>query len=267
MEHRISSLNRKLVRANICIHHFGQLAEQSNRDGKASDYLELLRLKVQEMPSDPLAWVQLGLQEYECSRNSQEALRCFEHALLLQPRASEAWVFKGMVLLDGGHHEQALQALDHVSASCPSKALRAHLRGDALHNLGRLEESRASYIQAVKLTQNDPILLSKLGYTEVRLGHAQAGLQKLAQAATAAPLLADVRERAMKACIILNRLPEAAEQAEELARIQSNPRAFLRAASVWMHLKRKEKASGLLEQGIKLFPSDADLQRALSELS
>jgi tetratricopeptide (TPR) repeat protein len=267
VEHRISALNRKLGRASFCIHHFGQLAEQSNRTEKASAYLELLRLKVQEMRSDPLAWIQLGLQEYECSRNSQEALRCFEQALLLQPRASEAWVFKGMVLLDGGHHEQALQALDHVSTSGPSKALSAHLRGDALHNLGRLEEARTAYIQAVKLTQNDPVLLSKLGYTEVRLGHAQPGLQKLIRATKAAPLLSDVRERVMKACIILNRLPEAAEQAEELARIEPNPRAFLRAASVWMHLKRKEKAGGLLEQGIKLFPADADLKHALAELA
>lgn len=267
VEHRISALNLRLSRANFCIHHFGQLEAEEARARKASAYLELLRLKVREMPDDALAWVQLGLQEYECSRECQAALQCFDRALQLQPHASEAWVFKGMVLLDAGQHQIALEALDRVDASSPSKALGAHLKGDALHNLGRLEEARAAYRRAVRLTQDDPVVLSKLGYTEVRMGQARRGLETLMRAAKAAPRTAEIRERLMRACIVLDRLPEAAEHAEELTRIDSQPRSYLRAASVWMQLEQKEKASRLLELGLKLFPASTDLQRAWHELS
>jgi len=267
VEHRLTALNLKLEHANFFIHHFGQLAEQEARAKKALAYLELLRLKVQDMPDDPLAWVQLGLQEYESSRNVPEALRCFDEALRLRPGSSEACVFKGMVLVGNGEYQEALDVLDQVKPSGPSKALWLHLRADALHSLGKLEQSCAAYRQAVKVTQNDPILLSKLGYTEVRLGHAQRGFERLTRAIQTAPTLAEIRERAMKACIVLNRMPEAAEQAEELARIDPNPRAYLRAASVWMQVRRKENATRLVEQGLRLFPQSVDLQRALTELA
>jgi tetratricopeptide (TPR) repeat protein len=267
VERRLTALNLKLERANFFIHHFGQLAEQEARAQKAAGYLELLRLKVQDTPEDPLAWVQLGLQEYESSHQAEQALHCFNEALRLQPGSSEAHVFKGMVLVEIGKYREAVEELEQARPSGPSNALRLQLRADALHNLGKLEESCASYLQAIKLSQNDPVLLSKLGYTEVKLGHIQRGLKRLNRATQAAPMLAEVRERAMKACIVLNRVPEAAEQAEELARIDPNPRAYLRAASVWMQVQKKDKAALLIEQGLRLFPHSADLQRALTELA
>ena len=33
-----------------------------------------------------MAWIQLGLQEYECSREPEEPLRCFDRALALEPK-------------------------------------------------------------------------------------------------------------------------------------------------------------------------------------
>jgi len=70
--------------ADFCIHHFGQLNQEESRSNKAAAYLDLLRLKVQELPDDAMAWLQLGLQEYECSRKSKEPFRCFERALALE---------------------------------------------------------------------------------------------------------------------------------------------------------------------------------------
>jgi len=266
VEQRLSALHLTIARANFFIHHFGQLVGEEKRSQKALSYLNLLRLKVRELSDDPLAWVQLGLQEYECSRNAEEALRCFNEAIRLEPRIPEAWTFRGMVLLNTGKCQEALEALGRVESSVPGKILRIHLRADALHNLGRLEESRTAYREAVRLTHNDPVLLSKLGYTEVKLGYVQQGFEKLGRASHSAPGLAEIRERLMKACIVLDRLPEAAEHAEQLARIDPHPRSFLRAAGVRMHLKQKEKAAELIEQGLQMFPTSADLQQALSEL-
>ena len=96
-------------------------------------------------------------------------------------------------------HEQALSALDAAPRDNRSRALRQHLRGDALHNLGRLLDASAAYSEAVRLSGNDPVLSSKLGYTEVRLGRTREGITRLKQAAEKAPEVAEIRERLMKA--------------------------------------------------------------------
>jgi tetratricopeptide (TPR) repeat protein len=266
VEHSIKTAGLKLLPSDICIHHFGQLAAEENRKKKAAAYLEMLRLKVQELPNEPMAWLQLGLQEYEYSHQTAEPLRCFERALQLEPKAMQGWLFKGMIQLDSGSYQQALADLDHVRSDAASRAFCEHLRGDALHNLGRLEEARQSYAQSARLTHGDPVVTSKLGYTEVRLGRVPEGITKLQRAAETAPEVGEIRERLMKAYIAADQLVEAARQAEQLAKIEASPKSYLRAASIWKHTKQTSRAQEVLQQGIDLFPEAQELQKAFAEL-
>jgi len=266
VEPRIQALGRQLTMAPICIHHFGQLAQEEARNRKAAAYRDLLRLKVQDLPNDAMSWIQLGLQEYECSREPEEPLRCFERALALEPNAATASLFKGMVYLDCGRHEQALIALDAAGADKRSHALRQHLRGDALHNLGRLLDASAAYSEAVRFSGNDPVLSSKLGYTEVRLGRTREGVTRLKQAADKAPEVAEIRERLMKAYVAANALSDAADQAEKLASIEGTTKSFLRAASIRVHARQGHQAREVLNRGIAMFPESAELRRAADEL-
>ena len=266
VEPRIQALRQQLPMAPFCIHHFGQLAHEEARARKAANYRDLLRLKVQDLPNDAMAWIQLGLQEYECSREPAEALLCFERALALEPKAAAASLFKGMVYLDCGRHEQALKALDAARSDRRSRALQEHLRGDALHNLGRLLDASAAYSEAVRLTGNDPVLSSKLGYTEVRLGRTREGIARLMQAADKAPEVAEIRERLMKAFVAANTLSDAAEQAEKLAEIEGTAKAYLRAASIRVHARQRPQARQVLNRGIALFPDSMELRRAADEL-
>jgi len=71
-----------------------------------------------------------------------------------------------------------------------------------------LLEARAAYSDAVRLTGNDPVLISKLGYTEVRLGRTEEGITRLQQAAEKAPEVVEIRERLMRAFVALNTLPD-----------------------------------------------------------
>ena len=252
--------------ANFFIHHFGQLVELKARSEKAAGYRNLLRLKVQELPDDAMAWIQLGLQEYECSREPGETLRCFERALALEPEATPASLFKGMVYLDCGMHELALAALTDAHADNRSQPLRQHLRGDALHNLGRLLEARAAYSDAGRLTGYDPVIGSKLGYTEVRLGRTVEGIAKLKRAAEEAPQVAEIRERLMKALVAINALLEAAEEAETLAGLEGTAKAHLRAASLLVHAKQTQRAREVLNRGMAFFPDSLELRQAYAEI-
>jgi Flp pilus assembly protein TadD len=267
VEHSIKTAGLKLLPSDVCIHHFGQLASEGNRKNKAAVYLEMLRLKVQELPNDPMAWLQLGLQEYEYSHQTVEPLRCFERALQLEPKAAQGWLFKGMIQMDAGNYQQALADLDRMRSDTASRAFCEHLRGDALHNLGRLKEARESYAKSAKLTHGDPVVISKLGYTEVRLGMAREGITKLKQAAESAPEIGEIRERLMKAYVATDQLAEAGEQSERLAKIEGTPKSYLRAASIWKHSKQDNRAQMILQKGIDLFPGAQELQKAFAELT
>jgi glycosyltransferase involved in cell wall biosynthesis len=266
VETRIKALGLRIPLANFFIHHFGQLIGHDNREKKGAYYLDLLRLKIQDDPNDALGWIQLGLQEYEYSKNPQEALRCLERGLALEPRASEAWLFVAMICVDLAKYEEALHAAEHDRREGPRAALREQVRGDALHCLQRFAEARVAFRRAIKLSGEDPLLESKLGYTEMKLGQKTTGLTRLRRAAQAAPGMFAIHDRLMKACIMSGELPEAAEVAEKLAQAAGHPQLFLRAASIHARAEQWEHAERVLAEGLSRSPDSAELRGAHDEV-
>jgi tetratricopeptide (TPR) repeat protein len=265
VEGQIKALGLKLPVANFFIHHFGQLADQEAKDKKGIFYGELLRAKAEERPDDYVGWTQLGLHEFECFNHPEEALRCFERALTLQPTAPEPWLFTGMVFLKLERYQEALNALEHDQRKGSSTALREGLRGDALYGVGRHKEARIAYRRALKLSGNDPMLESKLGYTEVKTGQKNTGLARLRHAAKVAPELHSNNDRLMKGCIMAGRLEEAADVAERFTFVMGHPRLFLRAASIRARLKQWRQAEEILSRGLQLFPESLELQQVRAE--
>jgi tetratricopeptide (TPR) repeat protein len=266
VEGQIIALGLKLQIANFFIHHFGQLVDQEAREEKSLFYRDLLRAKTEENPNDPAAWTQLGLHEFECFNQPDEALRCFEQALILQPTAPEAWLFRGMVLIQLERYQEALIALEQDKRTGSSFALREDLRGDALYGAGRYKQARMAYQRALKLSGNNPLLESKLGYTEVKLGQKNTGLARLRHAARVAPDMHPNNDRLMKGCLMAGRLEEAAEVAEQFTHIMGHPKLFLRAASLRAQLKQWSHAEDILSRGLQLFPGSPELQRAHAEV-
>ncbi|MFZ0478555.1 MAG: glycosyltransferase [Terriglobales bacterium] len=267
IEPQLAAAGLKSGRANFFIHHFGQLESGPEKAEKAIYYHNLLRLKVEEEPNEPSAWVQLGLQVYERFNNHEEAVRCLQRALELEPRAAEAWLFLAMILVDTGRYSEALKALERDTRNGSSSALREQVRGDALHSLNQLEAARLAYRRAMKIANNDPMLEGKLGYVEVKLGHHKAGLAKLLRAAHAAPRMFAVQDRLMKAYIMTGNLKQAASVAEQVAEVAGHPKLYLRAASLHSALHDWERCLQTLERGILAFPESVDLKRAYEEAS
>jgi tetratricopeptide (TPR) repeat protein len=266
VEPQIRTLGLKLPTANFFIHHFGQLVDREARERKRVFYRDLLRAKTEETPNDPVAWTQLGLHEFECFDQAEEALRCFERALALHPEASETWLFTGMVYLKLERYQDALNALEHDQRKGASAALREDFRGDALYGVGRYKEARMAYRRALNLSGKNPLVESKLGYTEVKLGQKNTGLAKLRHAARTVPDLHAIHDRLMKACIMADRLEEAAEVAERFTSVMGHPKLFLRAASIRFQLKQWSQAEETLSRGLQLFPESAELHKARTEV-
>jgi tetratricopeptide (TPR) repeat protein len=172
-----------------------------------------------------------------------------------------------MVFLKLERFQEALSAIEHDRRSGTSFALREDLRGDALYGVGRHKEAMVAYRRALKLLPDNPLLESKLGYTEVKLGHKNAGLARLRHAAEAVPELHPVNDRLMKACIMAGRLEEAADVAEKYTQIVGHPKLFLRAASIRARLKQWGRAQEIILRGLQLFPESENLQTAHAEVS
>jgi tetratricopeptide (TPR) repeat protein len=170
-----------------------------------------------------------------------------------------------MVLLHLERYQEALNALEFDKRNGSSFALREDLRGDALYGVGRYKEARMAYHRALKLSRSNPLLESKLGYTEVKVGQQNSGLARLRRAARAVPDIHANNDRLMKGCIMAGRLEEAAEAAERFTHVMGHPKLFLRAASIRAQLKQWNQAEQTLSRGLRLFPESPELQRARAE--
>jgi glycosyltransferase involved in cell wall biosynthesis len=265
VEVTIRAAKLRLRPSELCIHNFGLLLAREDMSQKIVFYRDLLRLRVEEEPDDFRGWTYLGRMEYDSFNDRNEALRCFERALMLNPQCVEARLFTAMIHLDFGRGQEAIPHLD-FNPPDPSSALQKYrLQGDAFFQTGQLQQARTGYQSALRLCADNAELESKLGFTEVKLGMAQAGIARLERAATMLPPRADVHDRLMKAYMLANMFPEAAAAAERLSTIVANPKSFLRAASIRAHLKEWEESKRILERGLELFPNAPELQAAYSE--
>lgn len=252
---RIVKLGGVLGKADFLIHHFGLTTDAATRARKNHLYRQLGQKKVQEMPDDAQAHLELGLAEFDDFHNDEEALSCFTAACRLNPRLGIAWLYQGLALARLGHPSEALEALQRAKSICGNSAALAEGEGDAHYNLQDFDAARRCYRRALTYPNHGPSLESKLGLAEVRLGRTRAGLEHLRQAVEKEPATGEIHDRLIQACVWLNLLEEAAGAADhKLAVAAPDPQSFLRAASIHAQLDRQEKAAEVLRAGLSRFP-------------
>jgi glycosyltransferase involved in cell wall biosynthesis len=267
VEYRICILGLKYGPADVLIHHFGHLRGNEIRGAKAMFYRELGRLKVKEEADNPFAWFELGLLEYQTFQNMDAALACFRQTVKLHPPFTRAWLFIAMIHLDSNRPFEALVALEQAEKREEAAGFRERLKGDAYFNLGQISQARAAYRNAIKLEDNSPVVQSRLGFAEVRMGETQLGLAMLQKAVEESPHLAELHDRLLKALLFEKKLAEAANAAEKFAQCIAHPKTFLRAASIRAQLQQWERSEALLQRALQLFPQSGDLQNAFAEVT
>ncbi len=266
IEPRIRAQGLELASAAFMIHHFGHLISLDQVHAKDDLYRRLGLLKIQDSPSDPQAWTEIGQLEYERFRNYTAAIDYLKKALALPGHSNIPYLSLANLYVDIQANDRALEVLARVSMKERSAGAKENIRGDALYNLGQLKEARSAYLRAIDVLPEDARLASKLGLTEVRLGVKKNGLARLARALKAAPDAHEVHDRMIKAYILLGQLPQAAEAAEQLATVYPTASAFLRAASIHGQTKDWKTVKNLVVRGLELFPHDAELLKAQAEL-
>lgn len=266
IEPRMHALGLELAPANLVIHHFGHLCSPDELRVKDELYRKLSQLKVREAPNDSQSWTELGQLEYERFKNYSAAIDCFERALALPNPSNIPYLSLANLYLEIHADERALEVLAKVFMKGRPAGMKKHLCGDALYNLGRLKEARSQYMAALRILPEDAIIASKLGLTEVRLGMKKNGLARLTKALKTHPEILEMHDRLIKACILMNMMPQAADAAERLALEFASPATMLRAVSIRAQMKDWKAAANVLHRGLGLFPQSGELLKARLEL-
>jgi tetratricopeptide (TPR) repeat protein len=230
-------------------------------------YLRLSHLKCKDAPNHSQAWIELGLVEYERFKNYSVAIECFKKALALDPKSNKVpYLSLANLYLEIHAEDRALELLSRVTMTGRQAGDKARICRDALYNLGRLKECRAAYVRALAILRGDPRILSKLGLTEVRRGLKKSGLSRLRAAVKVAPDQVEMHDRMIKAFLVMNLLPQAAEAAERVAAGLPNPANILRAAVIRAQMWDWEPARSLVKQGLQMFPNNQELLALSAEL-
>ena len=259
--------------ANFRIRHFGRL--RADAFGKKRTYYqELGRVRVTEQPDSYLAWYDLGC-EYLAAQQLDEAMRCMSRSYELHPWAMPV-LFIAAIHGQQNHPEAALHALQHVPDKDDIGLLRNEMRGDLLHDLGRLREARQAFQAALHFSPSrrggdeaarEVLIESKLGYTELRLGHVRNGLKKLRRSVEKAPDQLENHDRLIKALVSRGRDAEAAEAAEHILDYFTSEKIYLRAAVLKARTGQNAGALRLVEAGRRLFPDSARLAELRNSIS
>ncbi len=146
-----------------------------------------LETTVARQEDDFIAWNLLGVL-YGRDRRWDEALQAFARSLDAEPRAADALVNRGWVLLELRRYDDAITAFEAALRLQPRMA-RAHagLGSAMVEARGDYPEGMSRYLAAVKLDPENPALLNDLGWLSYKMNRYPEAVLALEKAAALDP--------------------------------------------------------------------------------
>ena len=253
-----------LVRpAGFRIHHYGHLADPQVLARKRTFYHDLLHKRLADDRTDVTTLTMCGLDEWEVHHRPLEALRYFQQALTIEPRAVETWLLTAKVLCAVHKYREALMGLDLMQGSNKDEHLQYTLRGDALCGLRRFEEAHGAYQRALRESPTDRLLQCKRDYAALELGGAENAIARLEKAAADLPTDVNIHEYYVNGCIRLGRIAQAADEAERFLKVNQEQAFLLRAAKLRAQLRQWHRAEQLARECVKRYAEFAEAHELL----
>ncbi len=307
VEYRMMQLGRPIGMAGFFIHHFGwYLIDEKGLMRKRELYHDLLAEKLRQRPDDPQVLLQYGDALCAWLGKVKEGLACFMQAAALKGVHPAVWMHIASALLQLGQWEAALVAVGQTPVGVGYAGRRAQFRAEALEGLGRREQARAAYAEALKHDPNHIGVLVKLALLEMQAGDRDKGEARMRDTLVRAEAIAysyrhahpylraaemhallkqwpdalrlldaglkhnpdalPLHELRMRAAVAAGRTAEAAEAAARIAELNSSPRSVLRHAAILNQSGNPDAALNTIAGGLKLFPLSNELQQAEREL-
>ncbi|WP_165873554.1 tetratricopeptide repeat protein [Parasulfuritortus cantonensis] len=173
----------------------------------------------------------------------EEAKRLYEAVLKVQPGNADVLHLLGVVAAQGGDHRLAVSLMDRAIAANPDNAAFHSNRGNALKDLGRLDEALAAYERAVALKPDYADALSNRGNVLLDLGRFDAALASYDQAVALAPGHAKAHSNRAAALLGLGRAELALASCDRAIACQPDyAEAYFNRANALVRLGRLDEA-------------------------
>jgi tetratricopeptide (TPR) repeat protein len=208
-------------------------------------------------PRDAAAWNNKGIALSNLGRR-EEALGCYDQALAIDPRHASAWSNKGLELGALGRREEAINCYDQALAIDPRNAQVWYNKGLALDDLGRRQEALRCYDQALAIDPREAQTWYSKGNALADLGRREEALRCYDQALAIDP--GDAKAWNGKGCSLadLGRCGEAISCYDQALAVDP------RDAKTWSNkglaldvLGRRDEAIGCYDQALAVDPRDA----------
>jgi tetratricopeptide (TPR) repeat protein len=209
-------------------------------------------------PSTPAALVEAGLGHRRAGRHLDAQL-CCQRALALQPGHADSLHLMGLLSLDAGQGDHALEWIAGAIRQTPRAEYLSSL-GSALQQLGRHEEALKAFDKAIQLAPHDAGLWRSLGDVLLNLGRRAEALLGFQQVLTLTPR---DWEAAWKSGILLHeagRFEEALVQLNLCHELQPDHAPTLSVRAVALRgLKRFDAALADNRRAHQLDPGNAEI--------
>ncbi|MGO9526022.1 MAG: tetratricopeptide repeat protein, partial [Verrucomicrobiia bacterium] len=163
----------------------------------------------------------LGMQ-LQGSGQMQEAIRCYEQALRLDPDLADAHINLGTALMQTGRIQEAIGHYEQALRIKPDFSKGHNALGIALARLGRLPEAISHYEQAVRIDPAHFEAHNNLGVALAQTGNFEEAIAHYEQALRIKPDYADAYVNVGAALVDLGRPEDAIRYCEEALRIKPN---------------------------------------------
>jgi tetratricopeptide (TPR) repeat protein len=235
------------------LHLLGLLAHQVGRNDIA---VELIG-KALQVGASPAAFNNLG-QSYRALVRQEEAARCYQGAIALEPDYVTAYNNLGAVLQESGRAAEAVQTYRQALAIRPDVVEVWCNLSNALQDLGQLEEAEDACRQALTMNPGLAAAHNILGNVLQKLGRLEEAERACRQALSIQPGFAMAYNNLGTILHALGRLTEA-EQACRRA-VKVNPTlamAYNNLGAVLRGLSRLEESEQALYHALSLMPNHA----------
>ncbi|MCU1243642.1 MAG: ASPIC/UnbV domain protein [Candidatus Acidoferrum typicum] len=239
------------------------LFQRGYLDQAASSFQQVIADK----PSEPEAYYNLGTL-YLRKNAFTEARQYLEQTVKLRPNYPEAWNNLGMIAAQQGQADDAIRNFRESLRQRPDYAIALLNLGNVYRRQGNFVEAEKLLKRALELEPENPEVHYNLGMLCARQEQLQAASEYLQRAITLRPDYPDALNNLGVFFVREERYPEAEEKFTTCIRVAPNfDQAYLNLARLYVILKEKEKARGVLQALLQQQPQHKMAQQALEMLN
>jgi tetratricopeptide (TPR) repeat protein len=222
--------------------------------------------RASQVRSESFEELNRGVTDYRNGRYA-EAVEHLNRSASVALNSFRAYFYLGLALIGDRRYDDALDALD-VALDLDPGHIQAHVaKGDANLKLGDLEESRASYYQALKLRPEYPASLDGLARIEEAQANEEEAIRHYLRAIASDKGYAPSYTHLGDLYLRLERIEEAVLLLEEAVEVRPDFAPGLnRLALAYGRLGLHNEAVAIIQRAIEIQPNDASHVATLGDL-